>query len=54
MEIIWLSRLQRDMFNLEKSESPVANWYNQLDEVSKSQIKIRSSRKLDNSEPHSI
>ena len=51
MEIIWLSRLQRELFNFENSETPVASWYNVLDQISKDQIHVRPSRKWDNEEP---
>ena len=54
MEIVWLSRLQRELFNFEHSETPVANWYHNLDEASKDQIHVRFARKFDNGELHSF
>ena len=45
MEIIWLSRFQREVLNFENSDEPVGNWYNNLDEKSRAQIKVRSLKK---------
>lgn len=38
MELIWLSRLQRDLLQLDGNTS-VSNWYNSLDEKDRKQIR---------------
>ena len=53
MEIIWLSRLQREIINYENSETPVLSWYNELDASSKAHIKIRIMREKRNNGKYS-
>jgi hypothetical protein len=45
------SPFQRKLFNFQNPQSPVANWYNHLDEESKTQIQVRFSNKRGTAQP---